>query len=119
MTTASPSDTLLRVFIGEADKISHTPLYEAIVRAARSAGLAGATVWRGVLSYGHSSHIHTTKILEFSTDLPMVVEIVDEADKIERFLPELQTLFEQANSDGLVTLEQVRSIHFRQGRRLG
>jgi hypothetical protein len=78
---------LLRVFIGENDRWEHRPLYEAIVLKARAAGLAGATVLRGPMGFGKSSVLHTTKILRLSIDLPFVIEIVDEPDKIDRFLP--------------------------------
>ena len=74
---------LLRIFVGESDKIGHLPLHEAIVRNARDAGLAGATVLKGVLGYGATHHIRTTKILDLSADLPMVIEIVDEQSKVE------------------------------------
>src|SRR5829696_9954449 len=94
---------LLRVFIGEDDKFEHRPLYEAIVLKAREMHLAGATVLRGPLGYGHSSHLHTTKILRLSQDLPLVIEMVDSQEKIDAFLPELDRMM----SSGLVTLEKV------------
>ncbi len=100
---------LLRVFIGESDKHGHIPLYEAIVQRARTAGLAGATVVRGLMGFGRHSVVHTSKILRLSEDLPMVVEIVDSLQKIESFLPTLDTMI----SDGLVTLEKVRVIYYR------
>jgi PII-like signaling protein len=100
---------LLRVFVGESDKHGHIPLYEAIVQRARKAGLAGATVLRGLMGFGRHSIVHTSKILRLSEDLPMVVEIVDSLQKIEAFLPTLDTMI----SDGLVTLEKVRVIHYR------
>lgn len=103
---------LLRVFIGESDKVGHLPLYEVIVKQAREAGLAGATVLKGVLGYGATDHIRTTKILDLSADLSMVVEIVDSEAKIEAFQPTLSELIEQANSGGLVTLENIRVIHY-------
>ena len=103
---------LLRVFIGESDKVGHLPLFEVIVKKAREAGLAGATVLKGVLGYGATDHIRTTKILDLSADLSMVVEIVDEAAKIEAFQPQLSNLIEEANSGGLVTLENIRVIHY-------
>ena len=103
---------LLRVFIGESDKIGHLPLFEAIVREARDAGLAGATVLKGVLGYGATARIRTTKILDISADLSMVVEIVDEESKIEAFQATLSDLMDQANCGGLVTLENVRVIHY-------
>ena len=100
---------LLRIFVGESDRHGHRPLYEAIVLKAREAGLAGATVLRGVMGFGKKSILHTAKILRLSEDMPMVVEIVDSLDNIERFLPELDQLI----SDGLVTLESVRVVHYR------
>ena len=103
---------LLRVFVGESDKLGHLPLYEAIVKRARDADLAGATVLKGVLGYGATDHLRTTKILDLSADLSMVVEIVDEEAKIEAFRPALSNLIEQANSGGLVTMEKIRVIHY-------
>ena len=76
---------LLRVFVGESDKLGHTPLYEAIVKEARDQGLAGATVFKAVLGYGATEHIRTAKLLDLSADLPMVIEMVDKAEKAEAF----------------------------------
>jgi PII-like signaling protein len=103
---------LLRIFIGESDKLGHMPLYEAIVKEARSAGLAGATVLKGVLGYGATARIRTTKILDLSADLSMVIEIVDEDAKVAAFRHHLSELFEQANCGGLVTLENIRVVHY-------
>ena len=103
---------LLRVFIGESDKLGHLPLYEAIVREARDAGLAGATVLKGVLGYGATARIRTTKILDLSADLSLVVEIVDEDSKVANFRRRLSELFEEANCGGLVTLENIRVVHY-------
>ena len=103
---------LLRIFVGESDKIGHLPLYESIVREARSAGLAGATVLKGVLGYGASARIRTTKILDLSADLSLVIEIVDEMGRIEAFQQTLSALFEQANCGGLVTLENIRVVRY-------
>ncbi len=103
---------LLRIFIGESDKFGHLPLFEAIVKKARDAGLAGATVLKGVLGYGATARIRTTKILDLSADLSMVIEIIDEEAKVEDFQPILSGLFEQANCGGLVTLENIRVIHY-------
>jgi PII-like signaling protein len=103
---------LLRIFIGESDKIGHLPLHEAIVKKAREAGLAGATVLKGVLGYGATDHIRTTKILDLSADLSMVVEIVDEEEKINSFQPTLSDMIELANCGGLVTMENIRVIHY-------
>ena len=104
-----PEDAyLLRIFIGESDRHGHHPLYEAIVLKAREAGLVGATVLRGVMGFGRHSIVHTAKILRLSEDLPMVVEIVDNLEKIEKFLP----LLDEMIADGLVTLERVRVIYY-------
>ena len=100
---------LLRVFVGDGDRHGGKPLYEAIVLAARERHLAGATVLRGSLSYGAHSRIHTAKILRLSEDLPMVVEIVDEAAKIEAFLPVLDAMMD----GGMVTVEPVRVLTYR------
>jgi PII-like signaling protein len=106
---------LLRIFIGESDKLKHVPLYELIVRNAREAGLAGATAWRGVLSYGRSSHLRTSKILDLSTDLPVIIEIVDRPEKIDGFIPRLNELFDAAQCGGLVTIEQVDVMRYTHG----
>jgi PII-like signaling protein len=108
---------LLRIFIGESDKLGHLPLYEAIVKQARDAGLAGATVLKGVLGFGATARIRTTKILDLSSDLSMVIEIVDEASKVDAFQHTLSNLFDQADCGGLVTLENIRVIHYLPGKR--
>ncbi|MDD5483494.1 MAG: DUF190 domain-containing protein [Kiritimatiellae bacterium] len=107
---------LLRIFLGEADKVKHTALYEAIVKEARKFGLAGATVWRGITGFGPTSRIRTARILDLSTDLPIIVEIADEEEKINRFLPVLHDLFESAQSGGLVTVESVKVIKYLHGK---
>jgi PII-like signaling protein len=100
--------TLLRVFLGESDRHGGQPTYEAIVLAARRCRLAGATVLRGPMGFGASSHLHTAKILRLSTDLPIVIEIVDSEDKINGFLPELDALMRS----GLATLEKVKAWRY-------
>ena len=105
-----PSDcVLLRIFIGESDRHEGKPLYEVIVLKARELHLAGATVLRGAMGFGASSRIHTTKILRLSIDLPLVIEIVDSEEKINALLPVLKTIM----GGGLVTLENVRVLHYR------
>jgi hypothetical protein len=99
---------LLRVFVGESDKLGLRPLYEAVVLKAREEGLAGATVLRGAMGFGKHSVVHTAKILRLSEDLPIVIEVVDNLEKIEKFLPVLEGMVQ----DGLVTLEKVRVIHY-------
>jgi hypothetical protein len=103
---------LLRLFVGESDKLGHTPLYEVIVREARERNLAGATAWRGILGFGGSARLRTAKLLDLSSDLPMVVEIVDEEQKVDDFIPALHDLFEKANSNGLITIERVEVIRY-------
>ena len=100
---------LLRIFIGESDRWEGKPLYEAIVLKAREEGLAGATVLRGLEGFGANSRIHTARILRLSEDLPIVVELVDQDDRICRILPVL----EQMVPEGLITLEKVQVITYR------
>ena len=105
-----PQDAvLLRIFIGESDRYEHRPLYEAIVLRARELQLAGATVLRGPMGFGKSSHLHTAKILRLSMDLPMVIEIVDSEEKVNAFLPVLDKMM----GGGLVTLERAKVIQYR------
>jgi len=99
---------LLRIFFGEEDKANHLPLYEAIVLKAREMHLAGATVLRGCVGFGHSTRLHTTKILRLSEDLPLVVEIVDTQEKIDKFLPVLDEMM----TSGLITLEKVQVLQY-------
>lgn len=108
---------LLRIFIGESDKIGHLPLYEVIVREAKTAGLAGATAWRGIIGFGPSTRIRTTKILDLSADLPIILEITDEESKIAAFLPVVDRLFEESECGGLITLEKVQIIRYTHGQR--
>jgi Uncharacterized conserved protein len=104
-----PRDALLlRIFFGEEDKANRVPLYEAIVLKAREMHLAGATVLRGSVGFGHSTRLHTTKILRLSQDLPLVVEIVDTQEKIESFLPILDRMM----TSGLVTIEKVQVLQY-------
>lgn len=99
---------LLRIFIGEDDRDGGRPLYEAIVLKARELHLAGATVLRGAMGFGHSSRLHTAKILRLSEDMPLVIEIVDSEEKINAFMPTLDSLM----TSGLVTLEKVKVLQY-------
>jgi PII-like signaling protein len=99
---------LLRIFVGEQVRYGHRPLYEEIVREARLFGLAGATALKGVLSYGHDLQINTSKIMDLGTNLPMIVEIVDSAVKIDSFLPVVQQLVRDASGRLMITREEVR-----------
>jgi PII-like signaling protein len=104
-----PKDALLlRIFCGENDRCGDEPLYEAIVLKAREMHLGGATVLRGPIGFGHSSRLHTAKILRLSEDLPLVIEIVDSEEKIRGFLPVLDRMM----TSGLVTLEKVQVLQY-------
>lgn len=104
---------LLRLFMGEMDKFKSRPLYEAILYAAKEAGLAGATVIKGIMSYGASSVVHTAKILAMSDDLPIIVEIVDKEEKINLFLKTLEPYLNQSKYGGLVTIENIEVIYYK------
>ena len=107
---------LLRIFLGEADRLDGKPLYEVIVMKAREHGLAGATVLRGVEGFGARSRIHTAKILRLSEDLPIVVEIVDVEEKITSFMPVVDDLFSRSGSGGMVTLERAEIVRYTKGK---
>jgi uncharacterized protein len=100
---------LLRIFIGESDKFGHQALYEAIVLKARELGLAGATVLRGPMGFGAKSHLHTSKILRLSMDLPIIIEIVDSEENVKKLLPFL----DETVQDGMVTIEDVFVLKYR------
>ena len=102
---------LLRIFIGESDRWHHKALYEALVLKAREMHMAGATVLRGPIGFGKSSHLHTSKILRLSFDLPLIIEIVDSEKKINAFL----SILDEMMGGGLVTLEKVKVIDYRAG----
>ena len=104
-----PEDAqLLRIFVGERDRLAGHPLYNAIVQKARELHLAGATVLRGPMGYGRNTHVHRANLFECSEDLPIVIEIVDTEDKIGAFLPELDKMM----GSGLVTLEKIKVIRY-------
>lgn len=105
----SEDGQLLRIFIGESDRWEGKPLYEAIILKAREMGLAGATMLRGLMGFGAASRIHTAKILRLSQDMPIVIEIVDSADKIDSLLP----IVDEMVQEGMVTVEKVRVIQYR------
>lgn len=104
--------TLMRVFIGESDKYQGRPLYEALLERFRTKGLAGATVVRGVAGFGASSKVHTDKVLRLSMDLPIIIEVVETEDVIQRILPDLSEMI----GGGLITLEKANVILYRPGK---
>ncbi len=97
---------VLRIIVGEDHKYGHRPLHEALVEKARERGLAGATAVRGLMGYGKKNRIHTSKILTLSQDLPVVIEVIDEADRIAAFLPDLEDMIQH----GIVTLEKIKVV---------
>ncbi len=103
---------LVRIFVGESDILHHVPVYERIVQEARKQHLAGATVFKGTMGFGRTSRLHTSKILRLSEDMPMIVEIADEEDKIAQFLPIVHDIFEEANCGGLITMEKAEIIKY-------
>lgn len=111
----NPDAKLLRVFIGESDKHGQQPLYETIVFEAKKQGLSGATVTRGIMGFGANSKVKTTKLFEISSDLPLVIEIVDTGDKIREFVKTVEHLFEQTKSGGLITIEKAEVIRYKAG----
>ncbi len=104
---------LLRIFIGENDKIGNALLYETILREARKTGLAGCTILRGIMSYGASSIIHSAKLIDISEDLPIIIEIVDEEKKINDFIPIVNNLFNECGRGGMITTENVNVIYYK------
>jgi PII-like signaling protein len=108
---------LLRIFVGEADRLDHKPLFEKFVLKARELGLAGATVLRGIEGFGARSRVmHTAKILRLSEDLPIVIEIVDTAEKIEGFMSVAGEMLERAGCGGMITEERAHIVHYTSGR---
>lgn len=102
---------LLRIFVGESDRWGHQPLYTAVVEAARAAGLGGATVFKGIEGYGGHSVVHAARVFDLSSDLPVLIEIVDTEERVRAFLPRLDEMVKE----GMVTLETVEIIAYRMG----
>jgi PII-like signaling protein len=111
----SPDAKLLRIFLGESDKYHQQPLYEAIVFEAKKQGLSGATVTRGIMGFGPNSKVHTAKLFDISSDLPVIVEIVDTLEKINEFIKIVEDFFEKSKSGGLITIEKADVIRYQSG----
>lgn len=109
----NPNAKLLRIFLGETDKLHQKPLYEAIVFEAKRQSLSGATVTRGIMGFGANSRVHSAKLFDISTDLPVIVEIVDVEEKINTFVKTVEQLFEESQSGGMITLEKAEVIRYR------
>ncbi len=106
---------LLRIYISSTDRFKHTPLYEVILFAAKRYRLSGATVLKGVMGYGASNVIHSVKFWELSEKLPMVIEIVDEADKIEKFTETIIPYFDRIRNGGMITIEKINIVLHKKG----
>ena len=113
MRTLTGEQVMVRIFFGESDKWKHQPLETALLERLRKEGFAGATVFRGTAGFGANSIIHTTHLLELSSDLPVVIEVVDSEEHVERLLPILDEMLD----DGLVTIEKVRVLRYSPARR--
>jgi PII-like signaling protein len=107
----SGSGKLLRIFVGESDRHGAQPLYTAIVEAARKHGLSGATVFKGIEGFGGHSVVHAARVFDLSSDLPVLIEIVDTEERVRTFIP----LLDEMVREGLVTLETVEIIHYKSG----
>lgn len=108
--------TLLRIFLGEADRVEGRPLFELLVQKARQLGLAGATVLRGVEGFGSSGQVHSARLLRLAEELPLVLEIVDDDKNLAPFVAEAERLIEASGSGGLITFETVRTIRWSRRR---
>ena len=113
MTKLIGEQVLMRIFIGEGDRFEHIPLYEALVELFRSEGFAGATVLRGVSGFGANRVYHTQKLLDLSADLPIVVEVVDNQEKIDAIMPRIDAMM----GGGMITLEKATVIRYRHAER--
>jgi len=109
MTKLTGENILMRIFIGETDRYGHKPLYEALIELFRREGFAGATVIRGIAGFGARSIYHTDKLLRLSADLPIVIEVVDTQEKLDRIMPQID---EMLSGGGLITIEKVRVIRY-------
>jgi len=108
---------LLRIFSGDSDRVDGKPLYESIVEIARKSGLAGATVYRGIESFGASHSLHTLKIFALSGDLPIIIDIVDSEENIEKFIPKVNELMDKSKKGGLIITEDINVVRYKSGER--
>lgn len=106
---------ILKIYLGESDKINGRILFEEIVFEARNAGIAGATVFKGIMSYGASHSIHTMKIFALSSDLPVAIEIIDNIEKLDEFVKKVNQLMEHCKRGGLVTFQELNVIRYEKG----
>jgi len=106
---------ILKIYMGESDKVNGRSLYEEIVFEARKAGLAGATVIKGAMSFGASHSVHTMKIFALSNDMPVIIEIVDNMEKLDAFVPVLNQLMDKGKRGGMITFEEIDVLRYQPG----
>lgn len=106
---------ILKIYVGESDRINGKPLYEEIVFEARNKGIAGATVFKGMMSFGASHSVHTLKIFALSTDMPVVIEIVDNIEILDEFIPKVNELMDSCKKGGLITFQEIDVIRYVKG----
>ncbi|MCY1718991.1 DUF190 domain-containing protein [Prolixibacteraceae bacterium Z1-6] len=111
----SEKNGILKIYIGEGDKVNGRLLFEEIVFEARNQGLAGATVYKGLMSFGASHSIHTMKIFALSSDLPVIIEIVDNVEKLDEFIPQINKLIDHSQKGGLVTFQELSVVRYKKG----
>lgn len=106
---------ILRIYVGESDKVHHRPLYEEIIYEARNNGIAGVTAFKGIMSFGASHSIHTMKIFALSTDMPVLIEIVDNIEALDEFAKKVNQLMDKSKKGGLITFQEVSVIRYEKG----
>lgn len=111
----SEKNGILKIYVGESDRVNGRLLFEEIVFEARNAGMAGATVYKGIMSFGASHSIHTMKIFALSSDLPVVIEIVDNIEKLDAFTPKVNTLLDEGKKGGLITFQELSVVRYKKG----
>jgi PII-like signaling protein len=108
---------ILKIYTGESDRLNSKPLYEEIILQARKNGLAGATAYKGVMSFGASHSIHTLKVFALSGDMPIIIEIVDSKKELKKFIPQVNKMFEESKKGGLITFQKVRIVRYTTGQK--
>lgn len=111
----SEKNGILKIYVGESDKINGRLLFEDIVLEARNSGMSGATVYRGIMSYGASHSIHTMKIFALSSDLPVIIEIIDAIEKLDKFTERVNQVLDKSKKGGLITFQELSVVRYKKG----
>jgi len=106
---------ILKIYVGESDRVNGRPLFEEIVFEARNNGIAGATVFKGIMSYGASHSIHTLKIFALSSDMPVIIELVDNIEKLDSFVTKVQSIMDESKKGGLITFQEISVLRYEKG----